>query len=100
VACDFEPALKTDPAVTVRLLTGQGTPGVVHLRKLARLPRSSTEIGVCSGGVMLSDAIDYCGEWEGTELRLVARDCRIFSDGLADRLLGSGNGSDSVSEGL
>jgi len=90
VCIDFMPVSITDPSVIGSILAGVGAEGSVRVRFLRgcpKPPRGCVFLGDARPGNTLRDAVEYGDGWDGTRLKLVNRDCKVFATELANHLL-------------
>ncbi|KAE8075572.1 hypothetical protein FH972_014276 [Carpinus fangiana] len=84
---DFQPKDPENLYVALDVISGRAVPGVLHMRKLRKVPRSKCWY-VGSPEV---DAVDIACEfnksWE-TDLRVGRHDCRDYTNGLVEYLTG------------
>ncbi|XP_022140717.1 uncharacterized protein LOC111011312 isoform X2 [Momordica charantia] len=87
---DFQPEDPEDIQVALAALSGKAVPGVVLERKLSRLPRKKCwHIGTCeANGIEM--ARKFNGSWD-LNLRIGHHDCRHYTNGLVEALLGEEN---------
>ena len=83
---DFLPADPQNPLVLSKLISGGGVPGEARARKLRGLPPRRHLIGESRQLNAVDKAAAVQEQWNGSELKLLQRDCRHFVDALIAEL--------------
>jgi hypothetical protein len=85
---DYLPQNPTDPMVLAALLAFRAVPASAREIRLSGLPRQRCrKLGTSPHADALAKARTFQAQWDGTELKLLTRDCRHHVDSLADHLL-------------
>ncbi|TYK11885.1 uncharacterized protein E5676_scaffold177G00410 [Cucumis melo var. makuwa] len=87
---DFQPKDPEDIQVALAALSGKPVPGVVRERKLSRLPRNKCSYVGHSNASAVEVARKFNETWD-TNLRIGHHDCRDYTNGLVEVLLGEEN---------
>ncbi|KAB1208689.1 hypothetical protein CJ030_MR6G006733 [Morella rubra] len=87
---DFQPKDPENILVALEVISGKAVPGVLHMRKLRKLPRSKCWYVGSSEVDAVDVACKFNKSWE-TNLRVGHHDCRDYTNGLVEYLTGQKN---------
>ncbi|XP_022971116.1 uncharacterized protein LOC111469884 [Cucurbita maxima] len=87
---DFQPKDPEDIQVALAALSGKAVPGVVRERKLSRLPKYKCSYIGSSEANAVEVARKFNESWD-TNLKIGLHDCRDYTNGLVEALLGEEN---------
>ncbi|XP_021735217.1 uncharacterized protein LOC110701920 [Chenopodium quinoa] len=95
---DFQPQDPENIYVALAALSGRAIPGNILVRKISKIPKKKCwYIGSSKLSNAVEAAYNFNSSWQ-TDLRIGHHDCRHYTNGLAEMLIGEKNVLDNLQE--